>query len=460
LKKIKLPRTIGVRLTLWFACIFISFQIVFFTATYYFLHSILKNRDFNDILTETGEISAELKSEGIEGFHRFVNNHLSSRLKEILFIRLASENNRTLFKFSPESADWFDFSLTHTDIPDSGKWLEFRNEKKKEEVNIYSKHIEPDLILQVGMSSIRRDSILNQFKKMFLLVISPLIFISLASAAFFSVKFLKPVRDIITTVKSIELGKMDSRVPRTWNNDELDELAGLFNQMLEKIENLINAMKESLDNTAHDLRTPLTRLRNIAEAALNEFPDEQLSKEAHESAIEESERILKILETIMDIAEAENGIMTLNYQLTDLHDVVYPVYDLYSYVAETKGISIQMDVEKEIMLYADSGKISQAVANIIDNAVKFTPDRGHIYINAFKEKNSIVISVEDTGPGIDEKDAEKIFERLYRAKSSSKQKGLGLGLSLVKAIVKAHKGIVALEKSSSHGAVFKIILPA
>jgi signal transduction histidine kinase len=119
-----------------------------------------------------------------------------------------------------------------------------------------------------------------------------------------------------------------------------------------------------------------------------------------------------------------------------------------------------MDVEKGIMLYADSGKISQAVANIIDNAVKFTPDRGHIYINAFKEKKSIVISVEDTGPGIDEKDAEKIFERLYRAKSSSKQKGLGLGLSLVKAIVKAHKGIVALEKSSSHGAVFKIILPA
>lgn len=268
------------------------------------------------------------------------------------------------------------------------------------------------------------------------------------------------MRDIITTVKSIELGKMDSRVPRTWNNDELDELAGLFNQMLEKIENLINAMKESLDNTAHDLRTPLTRLRNIAEAALNEFPDEELSRDAHESAIEESERILKILETIMDIAEAENGIMTLNYQLTDLHDVVYPVYDLYFYVAETKGISIQMEVEKGIMLYADSGKISQAVANIIDNAVKFTPDLGQVYISAFKKKNSIIISIEDTGPGIDEKDGEKIFERLYRAKSSSKQKGLGLGLSLVKAIVKAHKGTVTLEKSSSGGAVFKIILPS
>ena len=458
--KFKLPKTIGIRLTLWFTILLLICQIIFFCTTYFFLSNILQKRDFNDILTETSEIKAEFKAEGLEGFYTFVNYHLSSRLKELIFIRIATDKNKTLFKFYPKSSGWFKTEMLESREPHHGNWMSFSSEKFNEEINIYTENVGSDMYIQVGMNSSRRDSILYQFKKLFIIWISPFVLFSLVFIAFFSVKFLQPVRNIINTVKSIELGKMDSRVPRTWRNDELDELAGLFNQMLEKIESLINGMKESLDNTAHDLRTPLTRLRNMSEKALQNYPDQQLGREAHENAIEESERILKILETIMNIAEAENGIMELSCELKDLYEIVYPVYDLYQYIAETKNISIEMDIKKGTKIFADPEKISQALANIIDNAVKFTPENGKIFLTAEKNNNHVEISVEDTGTGVDENDEQKIFERLYRSKKNSDIKGLGLGLSLVEAIVKAHNGKVFLDKNSSTGAVFKIILPS
>ena len=139
----------------------------------------------------------------------------------------------------------------------------------------------------------------------------PLMFIAMIFGVFLSTRTLKPLRHIIVTVERIDIGKMDSRVPRTENGDELDELARLFNDMLERIARLIKGMKDSLDNVAHDLRTPLTRMRNISEKALLGLPDHDPSREAHESVLEESDRILNMLDALMDISEAETGVLAL-----------------------------------------------------------------------------------------------------------------------------------------------------
>ena len=451
--------TIRARLTIWFSGLIIGCLTAFFFISFFFLSSTLKTRDLNDILSELSELSSEVESHGIEGFRTFVDSHLSSRLKELLFIRVALKDNKTIFTFSPEIGSWFDMKLLEKKIPEKGKWVYFKSDENRYELDLNTNYLDSGVFIQVGMSSHRRAVLLNHFKKLFIMGTLPFIILAFAGASLFSFRFLKPIRNIISTVESIDAGRMDSRVARTYNNDELDKLGRLFNEMLDTIGHLINGMKESLDNVAHDIRTPLTRLRNTAESALKNLDDVNIGRNAHESAIEESERILSILEALMDISEAESGIMSLNYEEVSLYDLIYPVYDLYSFIGEGKNIEIKIDVSKEIKLSADLGKMRQAVANILDNAVKFSRPEGVVKISGFKDETVFVISVKDNGIGIDEKEKDKIFDRLYRGESSRFEKGLGLGLSLVKAIVNAHGGAVTLESFPGKGSDFRIELP-
>lgn len=459
-KRIKFPRKIGTRLTIWFACLLIFCQVIFFITTYFFLSSILKNRDFEDIEHETVELLWELETEGFSAFRDIVVlDDLETYLKEILFMRVASSDNRTLFFFSPKSEDLINIKVLESQYPDDKSWLSMDENGTDFHIDLYTRHASTGEILQVGMTSRNRDMILNRFKKLILVGFSPFILLSLGLAAFFSDKFLKPIRNIIGTVKNIDEGQMDSRVPRTKNNDELDELAELFNKMLGRIELLIKGMKESLDYVAHDLRTPLTRLRNTAESALKETFNESISREAHENAIEESDRILRILENIMDITEADAGIMSLDYTKKDAGEIIYPIYDLYSYVAEDKNITIKIDIRENTSVFGDFGKISQVVANILDNAVKFTPENGVVEIEAFEEKGNTIIIIKDSGSGINESEREKVFKRLYRGESGAGQKGLGLGLSLVKAVVKAHNGSVTINSQTPEGSILRVEIP-
>jgi signal transduction histidine kinase len=388
----------------------------------------------------------------------FIHSHLSSRLKDILYIRIADRNNKTLFQFYPSKHKMDPIrSIEHLDLVED-RWITLERNQNNLELNFQTKHLSSENILQLGMSSQGRDAILSHFQNLFLMRAIPLIVIGIIGGIFLSFRTLKPLRNIIGTVEAIDIGKMDSRVPRTGTGDELDELARLFNDMLDKISNLLTSMREALDNVAHDLRTPLTRLRNISETELSELPDGNPARRAHESMLEETERILKILETLMDISEAETGVMALKKEQINLHDLVFPIYDLYLVVAETKDIQIKMDIPSDITVFADPNKISQVIANLLDNAVKFTSQNGMIEINAHMKNNQVIMNISDNGMGIPEQDILKIWNRLFRGDQSRSQKGLGLGLSLVKAIVTAHHGDIAVSSTPGKGTNFSIIL--
>lgn len=459
-KRVKFPRKMGARLTIWFACLLIFCQAIFFITTYFFLFSILKNRDFEDIKHETVELLWDLETEGFSELRDMaMEEDLETYLKESLFIRVASSDNKTLFFFSPKPENLINLNVLEDQYPADKSWLTLAEKGTNFDVNFYTRHTSTGEILQFGMTSRNRDLILNKFKKLILLGFSPCLLLSLGLAAFVSYKFLKPIRNILATVKNIDEGQMDSRVARTKNNDELDELAEFFNKMLGRIELLIKGMKESLDYVAHDLRTPLTRLRNTAESALKETFNESISREAHENAIEESGRILKILENIMDITEADAGIMSLDYKRKDAGEIIYPIYDLYSYIAEDKNITIKIDISEDTVVFGDFGKISQVVANALDNAVKFTPEYGVVEIEAYEENGHTIIVIKDSGTGICEDEKEKLFNRLYRGERAAGRKGLGLGLSLVKAVVKSHNGSVSINNKLTKGSIVRIELP-
>lgn len=452
----KITGKIGFRLAAWYTGLILGGMVILYLITYFFLSSTLQTRDYQEIESEISELTSEFNTGGFKEIKTFVDFHLSKRLKSILFIRIADKNNHTLFQFSPFKKKTDHIHFLEQTNPVENKWITLKINEDNIELNFQTKYLSSEHILQVGMGSNERNSILDHFQNLFLVGAIPLIILGIICGIFLSFRTLKPLRHIITTVEAIDIGKMDSRVPLTETGDELDELARLFNGMLDRISNLLTGMKESLDNVAHDLRTPLTRLRHNCETALNELPIDDPSRKAHESTLEESERILNMLTTLMDISEAETGTMTLNKEQINLHDLVFPIYDLYLVVAEEKNIQINMDISSDITIFADPNKISQVIANLLDNAVKFTPDNGTINIDAARKNGQIIIVIQDNGIGISEQDILKIWDRLFRGDQSRSQKGLGLGLSLVKAIVTAHDGNIAVSSKPGKGTIFSI----
>jgi signal transduction histidine kinase len=271
---------------------------------------------------------------------------------------------------------------------------------------------------------------------------------------------LRPVGDLARTVQQIiDSGDLSVRVPVRGAGDELERLIALFNRMLARNEALVRAMKQSLDNVAHDLRTPLTRLRAGAELALREPVDPKRAEEALADVIEESDRVLGMLTTLMDITEAETGSMRLEKRPEDLAAIAREAVELYDLVSNERGVHVVTRLMPGIVVMADRRRILQAVANLLDNAIKYTPGGSTVEVSVTADERWGILEVADTGMGIAPEDQPRVWDRLFRADRSRAERGLGLGLSLVKAVVEAHGGEVELHSELGAGATFVVRLP-
>ena len=272
---------------------------------------------------------------------------------------------------------------------------------------------------------------------------------------------LQPVKNMTQIAQNIiATGNLDDRVPSHRRRDELDNLALLFNSMLDRNQSLIRSMREALDNVGHDLRTPMTRLRSSMEWGIQaDKNDIERMREALEDGLEESERVLMILKVLMDVSEAEAGMLKLHKENFNAKVLVERVMDLYELVAEDAGVILKSGPLIDLQICADQTRLGQVLSNLVDNAVKYTPEKGTVTVSMENNAEFLSYKIEDTGIGIPDNEQSKIWQRLYRCDASRSKKGLGLGLCMVKAVVEAHGGVVELVSVKGKGSCFAIRLP-
>ncbi len=270
---------------------------------------------------------------------------------------------------------------------------------------------------------------------------------------------LDPIRAVAQAARSaLDTGDPAARVPSPGTGDELDDMVSVLNELLQTDQERVEQMRASLDHIGHDLRTPMTRIRAAAELALSrDDPDERAS--ALEVAIEEATATEQLLTRLLDLTRAEAGMLPLDLREIEPAALLHRVAALYEHVAEERDIEIVVDASPGSPILADQTRLEQALANVVDNAVKFSPDAGVVRLSVLEQDGEVQFLVEDDGPGVPEPERERVFDRLVRGDESRGSPGAGLGLAMVRAIAHAHGGTAYVTAAARGGTVAILTLP-
>ena len=280
--------------------------------------------------------------------------------------------------------------------------------------------------------------------------------LALLGGAFMARSVRRRLEVINQTTRRIRSGDLSLRIPRTHSGDEFDELAEHLNKMLDQLEQLMEGIRHVTHNIAHDLRTPLTRLRNRLEFLSREPASEQVREQIGE-IIEEADQLLNTFNALLRISRIESGGYASQFERVELGPLLSDCAELYEALAAEKHQTLVLDLQSGIYVMADRDLLFQAVVNLLDNAIKYSPEGGSIGLQLRGFKNAI-ISVWDQGEGIPESERSKVTERFYRIDKDRSTPGNGLGLSMVKAVVEMHGGTLEL-KDNDPGLRVNIILP-
>jgi signal transduction histidine kinase len=428
-------RAYGLRLGVWYATLFVAGSLAIVYLTYVLTSASLAQRDRQIIDSKLGTYAAAYDNGGLEGLASVVRAEQQTA-PERLFVRVTDRFGAQAVVVSRQEG-WDVASLETGRI-----------------------RLSDGTLIEVGKSTELRDDVLSRFREALGLVTLSIFLIALTGGALATQSALRPIRQLIAAVQRIvTTGRTDERVPLGDDtHDAIGELTKLFNAMLDRIEGLVTGMRGALDNVSHDLRTPMTHLRGSAELALAGPADLERYREALADCVEEADRVLVMLTTLMDISEAESGAIELHRETVPLAEIVGRAVDLYRDTAESKSVALDAHVDTSVVVSVDRVRLEQVAANLLDNAIKYTPAGGSVEISAGTDNSRAVLRVRDTGIGIPPAELPRIWERLFRGDQSRTERGLGLGLSLVKAVVEAHGGTVTVDSRPGQGSTFSVYL--
>lgn len=458
---------VGVKMTLWHLLFLIISSTFLFFIFYYLFSQSLEQNDHQILEARFKEYNAIYSIGGVSALEKYMQSpDISFKESAAFFVRIENSDYSTAFFQTESKSNIFNLKEIEHGLYDheaKKRWFYIKTKRKDDDLEILSLKMKSGEFLQVGKTVSDRDELLDHFEKTFAEVLLLALVLGGIGGVLLANRVLRPIRGLISTLQSISKGDEEARVPLSGSEDELEELSRLFNEMLDRIKTSNQGMRQTLDTVAHELRTPLTSIRGLAEVNLHKQTiTDKDAREAFEDCIEGIDEILSEFKMMTDITEVESGLQNLKKEEVDLLSICEDIIDLYEIVADQKEIMITLDSQSQkekINLYVDRKKIRQALANLIDNAIKYSPEGREIKVSFYKHNHHAIIRISDQGIGISDEDLPHIWKRLYRGENGREEKGIGLGLSLVKSIVEAHSGTITVETIKNVGSTFIIRLP-
>lgn len=439
--KHKLFHSYTIRLALLYAVIFSVSTLILFYFFYIFTASYMTQQMDTTIEAEIQGLAERYNDEGLDGLTKLIADRVNRQQATGNSIYLLT--TYTLQPLVGNLDRWPKNASIDND------WLEFALEVN-EDTN--ETHLARARIFRLpgryGLLVGRDIHQLTQAKRRIVQAltwgIAIMVLLAFFGGILLSRRTVRKIERINQTARSIISGDLSRRIPVTNRNDDFDQLADNLNQMLDRIQTLMEDIRRVSDNIAHDLRTPLTRLRQHLEEARQEEKADSRTAANLENSIKEADSLLVTFNALLRIARIEAGQMTAGFAPLDFRTLLDDVVEFYEPLAEEKSQQLTFDLGNNISTLGDRDLLFQALANVIENAIKYTPENGKISVSLSRRQNEAVITISDNGPGIPEAEREKVFRRFYRLDQSRSTSGNGLGLSMVSAVISMHSGTITL----------------
>ena len=314
-------------------------------------------------------------------------------------------------------------------------------------------------VLVCANNMTRVDSFLKRFIRSFIVLFLVAVIVGSSVGYFLAFKAMSGVKRVTRVASGITDGNLHDRVHVNSDGVEIQDLASAFNNMLDRIQNLLVGLKQVSDDIAHDLRTPVTRIRTLAEMNATSSKDAECRCQMG-VIVEECDLLIEMINTMLEIAQTNSGVIQFEMVDLNLSELLQSGFELFQIMAEDKSLEFEFENKLgAIEMKGNKSRLQRVISNLLDNAIKFTPEGGRVRMEVVEAKQGIKVEICDTGIGIPEELQERIFDRFYRRDPSRAIEGNGLGLCLARAILRAHGGDVIVESVEGEGSCFRIELP-
>lgn len=459
----RIYRTVKFRLVLWYATLFTVVSVAAF-----FLVYVTLNYSFQNIIDESlrsmfKDVEDHYRSEGSVGLHNAIAEKAKNIGEDRVFFRLLSSRKEVLDASDMSAWRWINFQSVAPGPVSKGRndyYQTLSMPDRPYSVRVISRWLDDSRFLQIGHTLEEDEKFIEQYRQISGIAVAVSLLCGVLTGWFVARRAMSGVERVTETAVRIQSGDLTHRVPLRNEGQEIDNLALAFNDMLERIQALVTGLKEVTSNIAHDLRSPITRIRGMAETTLTGEESLEDYRETAGMIIEESDRLVGIINTMLEIAATDSGATHFQMDEVDVADVVQEAYELFEPVAEDSGVSLSVDCpDGAILVRGDIRRLQRVFATLLDNAIKYTLPGGTVLISAKHNQDKVSISVVDSGVGISKDELPHIFERFYRSDRSRSTPGSGLGLSLARSFVQAHGGEITVASTPGQGSTFTVLLP-
>ena len=457
--KTKALPTLSSRLTRWYCLSYGAVLLLAFAVLYLAISWILDFRLDEDLIEDVEEFQLLYRQQGIERVTAEIVREEQSGNSEEFFVVVLSRQGGVILSSDLSRWPLFDPAQVGFDSSDEATLQTLELAARDLTTRIASADLGDGLRIIIGESTAEKAEILQLLSLVILVTLLLAIPVTALVGRAITRRAVRGIEAVSRTALAIDYSALDARVDASAGCAEVEQLTQAFNAMLDRIRNLIVGMHELTDNLSHDLRSPLARIRAMAETALTAVDVSEDHKTSSLRTMEECDRLLQMINTSLDISELEAGVGRINKVTTDISAIVEDACELFEPLAEEKNIRFEFRRNGDCKLMGNLQSLQRMLANLLDNAIKYTPEGGTVAVEVDCSNADIQIAVRDTGVGIEPAEHIKIFERFYRCDQSRSRQGCGLGLSFARAVARAHGGDISVSGNGGQGSCFTVSLP-